>query len=205
MEIHKLFKNKKIVGLAGNKSSGKTNNLIYLITEFRKENKETPICVYGLNKTTLDYLKKLGNVFEISKFDQLIEKEDCLIILEEFQKLKLNDRRYKNLLDDFIDFIYHNNNWVIFCSPNLREFNYIIGSKIERWAIKSLKISDLINGSQLKKEVELYNGRYRVLNSIKIGKDKIIVLDDDEETIITCDYIKCIDIKKDKKNIFEKL
>lgn len=202
MKIKEIFDDKRIVGLAGEKSSGKTNNLVALIKEFREKNKETEIYIYGVDEVTLKYLINLKNVFEVSSLDQLTDKKDCLIIIDEMQRLKLNDRRYKDILDKFIDFIYHSNNWVIFSSPNLREFNSIIGSKIEKWALKSLRMNDLVNGSHLKEVVLAYNGRYKIIDDIRIDKDKMLIINNDYEKLITLPYIKEVDSKIHNKSIF---
>jgi hypothetical protein len=202
MKIKEIFDDKRIVGLAGEKSSGKTNNLVALIKEFREKNKETEIYIYGVDEVTLKYLINLKNVFEVSSLDQLTDKKDCLIIIDEMQRLKLNDRRYKDILDKFIDFIYHSNNWVIFSSPNLREFNSIIGSKIEKWALKSLRMNDLVNGSHLKEVVLAYNGRYKIIDDIRIDKDKMLIINNDYEKVITLPYIKEVDSKIHNKSIF---
>lgn len=203
MIIKELFGDKRVVGLAGNKSEGKTNNLMALIKDFRKENKTTPIYVYGLDETCLKWLEQFGNVFEFSNLSQLINKKNCLFIVDEFQKLHLNERRRPEILDEFIDFIYRKNNWVIFSSPNLREFNSMICSKIERWVLKSLNISDLINGSKLKEEVLNYKGRFKVLKSIQIEKNKMLVINEDYEKVFEIEYIEEIDVKKNNINIFE--
>lgn len=202
MIIKEIFGDKRIVGLAGEKSSGKTNNLMYLLKEFRQEKKDVKIYVYGLDEITFNYIRKLGNVFEISSLSQLTNKSDCLIILDEFQKLNLGNRRYTDLLNKFIDFIYHSNNWVIFTSPNIREFNSIIGSKIERWALKTLRLRDIINGSHLKEAVLNYNGKFKYIDDLQIPKNQILILNDDFDKTIECEYIKEIDNKVNKRNIF---
>lgn len=203
MKIKELFEDFRIASIAGEKNSGKTNNLMSLIKEFRETNKDTEIYIYGVDETTINWAKKLGKVFEISSLGQLSDKENVLIILEEFQRLKLNDRRHRDNLNQFIDFIYHKNNWVIFSSPNLREYNSVIGSKVERWVLKSIKLYNLVNGSQLKGVVRNYNGRYKIIKDINMGKDKLLIINDDYEKIIKLDYIGEIDTKKENKNIFE--
>lgn len=202
IKLKTLFGDYRVVGLAGEKSSGKTNNLISLIEDFRINNKETKIYLYGLDEICLKYLNKFDNIFEVSSLEQLSDKKNCLIIVDEFQKLHIGDRRYKDLLDKFIDFVYHSNNWVIFSSPNLREFNSVIGSKIERWAIKSLRIRDLVNGSHLKEAVLGYNGRYKVFDAISIDKGKLLIINDDFEKVLEIGYIKEIDFKIKNKDIF---
>ena len=197
-----IFGENKIIGLAGSKNSGKTNNLMQALKQFRETNKESPIYVYGLDNHTLIWVKTLGNVFEISSLKQLSNKKNALFVLDEFQRLHLNDRRYKDVLDDFIDFIYHKNNWVIFTSPNLREFNSVIGGKIEGWCIKSLRVDSLINGSQLKEVALSYSGRFKSLGRITLGKNEMLVINDEFEKVLEFDYIDSIDKKKENINIF---
>jgi len=204
MKIADIFNESRIIGYAGNRNCGKTNNLVSLIVNFRNYNTKTPIYVFGFDKTTYDYLKKFGNIFAISSLDQLIGKKNSLFILDEMQKLHLSDKRYRELISDFVSFIYHpeNNNKLILCSPDLREFNSVIGSKIETWVVKSIRFSDLVNGSPLKNAVRNYQGVYKQLNDIVIPPDKLLVLNKEREIVIKVDYIIEVDTKKQIKDIF---
>jgi len=200
-KIKQIFKECRIVGLAGNKGSGKTNNLIHLIQDLRDCGNDMLVYAYGLPQELSPLLKKL-NVKEISSIKQLINKKDCCIILDEFQKLKINDRRYKSQLAEFIDFIYHRNVYIILSSPNIREFNTIIGGVIEKWLLKSVNINQCVNGSQLKSVIDEYQGKYKFLGSVDISKDELLLINDDEEIIIKCDYEKEADTKKEQKKLF---
>ena len=193
MMLKKIFGDCRIVALAGEKNSGKTNNLIAMLKDYKK----APIYAYGLPKEAIDYL----GAKEISSLRQLVHKRDCVIVLDEFQKLRLNDRRYKDELNDFVDFVYHNNVYVILCSPNIREFNTIIGSVIEKWLLKNVALDMCVNGSQLKKVINGYKGRYKVLNAIDIPKNELLVINNEEEIVLKLPYIKEIDNKKDNKEI----
>lgn len=203
--LKSIFGKKRIVALAGDKDCGKSNNLIALIEDFRKINKNTPIYVYGLDSETLKYLERFDNIFEITELSQLTGKNKSLFIIDEFQKLHLGDRRYKDLLDSFVDLIYHkeNNNRVLFCSPNLREFNSVIGGKIEKWIVKSISFDCLVNGSQLKQAVTNYSGRYKQLNDLIIPKDTILILGEDTTRSIQLPYIEEADGKADIEDIFK--
>lgn len=201
--LKEVFGNKRVVGLVGEKDEGKTNNLMALIKNFREFNKETEIYVFGLNKEALKWVKQYKKVYEVSSIKQLSNKKNCLIIIDELQRLRLNNRRYKELLDNFIDFIYHNNNWLILTSPNVREFNTIIGSKIEGWCLKSLKLTNVVNGSQLKNAVMGYNGRFKVIDDICIEKNNLLIINDDYEKILDLKYIKEADSKINNLDIFE--
>jgi len=201
MKLKKIFGNSRIVGLAGDKNSGKTNNLVNLIIDYRKNKQNVPIYAYGMPKQVMDVLKKHG-VKEISSIKHLIGKRDCIVILDEFQKLRLNDRRYKEALSDFVDFVYHNNACVILSSPSIREFNSVIGGVIEKWLLKSLKKDSCVNGSQLKKVVEDYKGRYKSLDAIDTPKNELLVINDEEEIVIKCEYVKEADNKLTNQDLF---
>lgn len=196
-----LFGDKHIIGLAGIKNSGKTNNLVYLICEYRGLNADTPVYAFGLPLEIMKHLIKIG-IKEISSLKQLMGKKDCLLILDEFHRLKLNDRRYRDDLDNFTNFIYHNNVYVILCSPNLRDFNSIIGSVIERWALKTVCLDMCINGSQLKGTIMNYAGRFRSGENIEVPSNEILVVNDEHDVSIICDYVKYADTKKENKSIF---
>ena len=198
-----VFKDCRIVGLAGLKNTGKTNNLVYMIKELKEFNKDIPVFAFGMPLKTMKYLKNIG-VREISSLRHLIKKRDCLLIIDEMQKLKLNDRRYKDDLADFIDFVYHNNVYVVFSSPNIREFNSIIGGVIEKWLLKSVRLDNCINGSQLKKVVEDYSGKYKSLGSLEIPQNRLLVINDEEEISLVCEYIPEADDKAENKDIFVK-
>jgi len=201
MNLKKIFDGCRIVGLAGEKNTGKTNNLISLIKEYREKNKETPIYVYGMPKEVMSYLTKL-KVKEISCIAHLARKRDCLLIIDEFQKLKLNDRRHKDELNTFVDFVYHNNVYTILASPNIREFNSVIGGVIERWLLKNVRLDMCVNGSQLKKVIENYKGRHKDLDVIELELWELLLINEEEEIVLNCDYIKEADNKKGQVKLF---
>ena len=201
-KFKEIFGDIRIVGLAGEKNTGKTNNLVYLIKEFIEKDKgKTPIYVYGMPQEVMKYLKTLG-VREISEIQHLVDKKDCILIIDEFQKLKLNDRRYKDVLAAFVDFVYHNNVYAILSSPNIREFNSVIGGVIERWLLKSVRRDMCVNGSQLKKVIEDYKGRYRSLFSVRTNPNELLLINDSEEIVIKCPYIKEADSKVKNEKLF---
>lgn len=200
--LAQAFANKRVIAMAGERNSGKTNNLVRMLQQFREMNTKTPILTYGLPWAVQKYLNSYG-CKEISSLSQLIKKKDCIIILDEFQRLKLNDRRYKDALDEFMDYVYHNNVYSLLSSPNIREFNSIIGGVIERWLLKDVKLSSCVNGSQLKKAIDSYKGRYKELGSISIPKNEILVVNDDRELVLHCEYVPEADTKSSNKSPFE--
>lgn len=201
MKLKEIFGDKRIVALVGEKNTGKTNNLVYLIKEYRETRKDVPIYIYGFPADVVHYLVKY-NVREISSLKHLIQKRDCVIIIDEMERLNLSDRRYKEQLDKFVDFIYHSNAYVILCSPNIREFNSVIGGVIERYLLKTVRLDSCVNGSQLKQVIDDYKGKYKSLDAIEVPKNEMLLINNDQEIIIECGYVKEADTKEMNKNLF---
>lgn len=199
--LHNIFHDCRIVGLAGEKSSGKTNNLVFLIKDYREHNKDVPIYFYGIPESVKPYLFNLG-CKEISSVDHLVGKKDCILIIDEMQKLHMNDRRNTDNVAAFIDFVYHNNVYVIFSSPNIREFNSVIGGFIEKWLLKTVLLSHCVNGSQLKRAIENYKGSKKEMVNIVMSKSEILVINEHEEVLINCEYVQEADNKLDNKELF---
>ena len=201
MSFKEIFKDCRIAGLAGNKNTGKTNNLFFLLQELRKENKDLMIYAYGIPEALKPLLLEL-DVLEISSLKQMVGKKGSLFIIEEMQRLKLNDRRYKDALGEFVDFIYHNNNYCLLSSPAIREFNSVIGGIIEKWLLKSISLDDCIDGSQLKKAVEEYKGKFKSLGDITLKREDILLINNEKEIILTCGYVEAADLKKSLIKVF---
>jgi len=202
-KLQEIFSgDKRIVGLAGITNSGKTNNLISVLKEFREINDKVPIFAYGMPDKVMKYLKTMG-VKEINSLKQMTEKKNCILVIDEFQRLRLNDARYRYELNDFVDFVHHRNVYVILSSPNIRSFNSVIGGVIDRWILKTVRADQCINGSQLKGIVNDYKGRHKSMGCIILPKDKILVINDEEETVIDCPYIEQADNKADNEDLLE--
>jgi len=223
---------KRVAGIAGNRHQGKTNNIIRMVVEQRnKEQKQINalqeelsklkgnskkrtelknklqnfkpmrIYAYGLPSELFPLLEEL-NVKVVDTLKQLINKKNCLLILDEFQQLNLGDRRYKQLLQEFMAFVYHKNVYVLFCSPTTREYTSIIGGYIEVWLLKSMYVSDCVNGSQLKKALDEYKGEYCHLGYFDIPKGEMVVLNDEKRTVLTLEYVEEADTKKKYRELF---
>ena len=49
-----------------------------------------------------------------------------------------------------------------------------------------------------------YKGPYKIINNIVVPLNELLVLNDDKEMVINCEYVKFADTKKDNLNLFEK-
>lgn len=202
-KLEKIFNKARIVSLVGNKNTGKTNNLVHLIKEQKEETPELKVYIFGFEPTVTEYLKKLKCI-EISDLKHMVDKKNSLFIIDEMQKLHLNDRREKDKRDKIVDFIYHSNNLLLLSSPNIREFNSIIGGITEKWLIKSINQDQCINGSQLKEIVKEYKGRYKILDNIRTNKNEMLLINEEQEILIQCDYEEMADSKKELSSILSK-
>lgn len=202
--LEKIFGNKRIIALCGNKNTGKTNNLVDLIREQRRKTPDLNICIFGFEPIVTKYLINALKCVEISDMRHLNGKRNTLFILDEFQRLNLNDRRYKEQRDLIVDFIYHDNNLLLLSSPNIREFNTVIGGIIEKWLLKSVSLNQCINGSQLKEIVKNYKGRYKSLNDIRTEVNELLLINDEYEEVILCEYVPEADSKTNNKSILSK-
>lgn len=200
--LSSVFESCRIAALAGEKSSGKSNNLVALLLDFRSKNKDTPIFIYGFNPLVTAFLADKVGAIEISTLEHLVSKQNCLVVLDEAQKLKLNSPKQRDTLAKIVDFVYHNNIYLLISSPNIRTFNLVLGSIIEKWLLKTVHLHSCVNGSQLKDKIDKYLGSYKILNSVVMPKNKLLVLGAEHEVILNCKYIKEVDTKKNQIAIF---
>ena len=205
-EIAKIFDNARIVALGASRHSGKTNNIVFLIKNLRDCGNDTPVYIYGLPKDVTRYCVRELNCKQISSLRHLANKKDCFLILDEIQSLRLNDRRYKSETNQFANFVHHNNVYVLLSSPEIRQFNTVIGGIVDRWLLKTSRSDQCVNGSPLKKAIEDHQGSQKSIISgvhvIKTEKNELIVSNNNEEVVIICDYIEEADSKLENKALF---
>ena len=69
--------------------------------------------------------------------------------------------------------------------------------------IKTLHKNNLVNGSHLKKVVDLYHGNFKSINDILVPMDTLILINKDKEEIIKCPYVVEADDKLGQKDLFK--
>jgi len=201
MLLKKIFKDNRIVGVVGNPNSGKTNNVIFLIKQFIEANPKANVVIYGFNQLSTNYLTKLGCVV-VNSLAQISLSQNSLIVLDEFQKLRISDKRYRELSQEFFDFIYHNNNWLLLSSPNLAEFNKLICRRVDAWLIKELYVNDLVNGSRVKTVCMDFKGFIKALGRFNVKKNEMLFLTDITSEKFVIPYLKDVDGKIINIDIF---
>ena len=144
-----VFDGVRIAALAGEKNTGKTNNLVYLLLDFHKANPDRQIVIFGFNEVTTKYLIDKCKAKVINRLEQLNYYKKALFVLDEAQKLHLHDRRQRDIIDNITAMIYHEelDNYLLISSPQLRTFNRQVCSMVETWLIKTVKANSCANGS----------------------------------------------------------
>jgi len=69
-------------------------------------------------------------------------------------------------------------------------------------SITSVRPDMCVNGSQLKKVIKDYKGRFKSLGAIVVPVDKLLVINENEELVISCKYIPEADNKLSNPKLF---
>jgi len=200
--LKRVFEGARIVALAGATSSGKTNAIMYLLKNYREYNKTTEILIYGVQPAVMKWASENLGATEISSLDHISDRDNSIFYLDECHLLGLNDRKNNEQIQAFAAFIAHANNYCILSSASTRIFNSNLCSVIQKWLLKTVKFESLVNGSDLKRTIQNYRGRYKRLKNVIIPVDKLLVISEAEEVILDIPYMPEIDTKAELPDLF---
>jgi hypothetical protein len=161
----------KVVGIVGAVSSGKTTALIDMINSVQKYN--TNVVAYFFHE---EYHRTVSGVNQwIRSPEELIDVHDSFIFIDEFKTLfNLEDRHNRKIVEQVFAMLLHNNNIVVLCGlPDY--YNQFMSKLVRCWALKSLKFSECINGSDLKKFAVRQCGEFNGGLGLNVPIDKILV------------------------------
>jgi len=197
--VLKLFQEPKLIGLIGDRNSGKSNLLYWLISELREEY-QFHLFYYGLRA-------RISGAVQIFSTEELEVIHDSIVIVDEFATLfDVEDRRQKKQIENTLRLINHNNNVILLCGlpENYRKF---IASKLDSMIFKQSNIADAINGSMTKKRIVNYGGNERGSAVLALRLDEAIVYDGEHYYKAVIPYVQEGDTKlknepilKTKKN-----
>lgn len=158
--------------LCGRSNEGKTMALINIITAYQ-DNYDGKIWVFGMKK-------ELTNRLGVNTFESLLELEqisDSIIIIDEVGLLfDLDNRKKKKQVDTTLRMVNHNNNKILLSGLPTDFKKYICG-KSKYFLYKTLKISDLINGSDIKEAIKQYEGTGKGSFLLHVPIDKMLCYD----------------------------
>jgi hypothetical protein len=193
--ILKLFDEPRLIGMIGDRNSGKSNMLYWLIKALR-ESYHFNLFYYGLRA-------KITNALQIFSVEELEIVHDSIVIIDEFASLfDVDDRTQKKQIENTLRLINHNNNVILLCGlpENYRKF---IASKLDAMIFKQSSIGDAINGSMVKKRIINYGGDERGSAMLAMKQDEAIVYDGIHYYKATIPYVQDGDTKLKNESILK--
>lgn len=132
--------NNKPVAVIGGTNSGKTNLAFWLASQ----------CSHK-EKYTLGYPVEVKGFIQISDKDELFRLKDCVVIIDEFQRMfDRYGRHHNDSLEEALDFAEHRNIKIILTSQNNQAIDRNLESRIKCWALKRINVHTLKQGGMCK-------------------------------------------------------
>ena len=192
-KIISWFMEPRVIGICGNKHTGKSNLIYHMIETLTKAGGNFNLYHYGLS-----YNPGGTEIFSVEELEQIT---DSVIVLDEINSLlDLETRSKKREIEQFLRLLAHNNCCVLLSSvaENYKKF---LSSKVEIFIYKTTTIADAINGSLTKKILQSYSGSERGNYVVKMPPDKALVYDGQHYSKINIPYYKKYDSKANNKPI----
>src|SRR3990167_5732931 len=134
------YDNNKPTVVVGSSDSGKTNLAFYIASQCGHE-----------KKYILGYPREVDGYIRISDKDELFKLNNCVIIIDEFQRyFARSGRNHNDALEEAIDFAEHRNIKLILTAQNNQAIDRNLESKIKCWALKRLNVHTLKHGGMCK-------------------------------------------------------
>lgn len=195
MEIkNKILGKPKIIGIVGDRNSGKSNLIYHLLTELKKDFKFN-LYTYGLRFD-------VGGT-KINSIEELEKIRGSLIILDEFFSLfNLEDMKKRKLIEKTFRLLFHNNNIVILSGiPN--NYKKFISSQLDIIIYQKCSLNEFINGSRAKYVCLSYRGDELGSSVLNLQPNEALIYEEHYEKI-EIPFLKQYDSKAQNKNIFQK-
>jgi hypothetical protein len=196
-----------IIGVAGNRSTGKTHTILSELIHLKREIPTFPIYAYGVNKSLHNVLEKNGINILLNKNDILdLKIENALIFVDEMAMFFDTKTRSKQLgkLERFFDRIEHKNCKFIIGTAREGYFNKFMCSRVSTFIVKEIEYDALVNATWLKEAVKGIESLsdYR----LELPKDSYYVVTNKDRLTEKhhSTYFPELDSKKDNINLIAK-
>lgn len=208
VSLAQVFKTNRVIGIVGNRSTGKTSlalsKLIELNETLKKAKKTMPVYVFGAETSIRPYLKSQGIRVIYSKEDILdLKLKNCILFIDEFASFFSTQTRDKECdkLKRFFARIEHNNVYVMLGTAETGFWNKFACSLIGAFIVKSVEYDNLVNGTWLKRLVLGIESTsdYR----LELEKNEYFLLTNNLTIKQTFEYNPNLDSKKENINPFE--
>lgn len=156
MKLTELLKSHSIIGIVGNRSSGKSMLTLTKLKEIKMTYPSVPVHILGAEPTLYASLQNIGINILHSEMDVLdLRIRDAVICIDEFAML-FDTASKSNQLDKlqrFFDRIEHNNIKLIISTAREGFWNKFACARITAFLVKEVEYSALVNGTWLKERV----------------------------------------------------
>lgn len=130
------------VAVLGDRNSGKTNLSFYLMNKYKGKKQ----------KYLFGYPKDIDGYKHLSDWGDIYKVTDSIIFIDEIQRyIKIYDKRANSQLLEFISFLAHQNNTLIFTTQLSQFITKGVEASIQTWCIKELDVGSLKNGCKVKR------------------------------------------------------
>lgn len=204
MGIVEFMQRNSVVGVLGNRGSGKSSCVLSLLEDIKDAYPSVNICVLGIEPRLYDVCKYMGIKVLLSTMDVLdLRIKNSIIFIDEMAMLfdTRSASKQRDKLMNFFDRIEHNNCKVIVGTAREGYFNKFMCSRITGFIVKEIEYASLVNGTWIKERVKgIVNcSDYR----LEVDRDKYYLIDTvTESEMFTFDYREHWDSKIDNKDLF---
>lgn len=157
MKLHTLLKEHSIVGVVGNRDTGKTSLVLSGFKQLRLDFPNLDIAVMGLNLELHSVMKKYSIQVLHSTMDILdLRLKDTVIFVDEFALFfdPQTKSKQQDKLMRFFDRIEHNNCKFVLGTAREKFYNGFMCGSITAFLVKEVEYDALVNGTWLKERVK---------------------------------------------------
>jgi hypothetical protein len=206
-KLQDVLRATSVLGVAGNRSTGKSNAVLSSLATLRKEYPSVPVFVYGTEYSLRRTLREQGITILESEMDILdLQLKDCVIFIDEFASFfdTSSSSKQGEKLQRFFDRIEHNNVKLIVGTAREGFWNKFACARIQVFLVKEIEYESLVNGTWLKERVQAIASLsdYR----LQIPKSSLYVVSNREGLTKRYDiaYNEQFDTKKHNISLFKK-
>lgn len=207
MKLSDMLKNHSVLGIAGNRSSGKSMMVLSKLKELKQDFPNVPVYALGVEPSLFGGLVASSIDILHSDMDILdLQLRNCVIFVDEFAMLFDTATKSKELekLERFFDRIEHNNVKLIIGTAREGFWNKFACARITAFLVKEMEYSALVNGTWLKERVTAIVSKsdYR----LECEKNSAFFVSNKGEKTqkFLINYESDFDSKKDNVSLFKK-
>lgn len=207
MKIERILKEHSVVGIAGNRSTGKTSLALYQLLGLKKRYPSLSVAVMGTEPSLDEPLKKNGIKILRSSMDILdLRLKNTVIYVAEFALFFDSRNKNKQLekLMRFFDRIEHNNCKLVIDTAREGYFNKFFCSRVTAFLVKQIEYDSLVNGTWLKERVKAITSISDYRMEAKVNEYYLVTNSGEPTTMHTFEYLALVDSKKENIDLFSK-